>query len=514
MTSSEAPISVPGVLPRPCVSLPLSAGQAQTIVARPVPAPGALWDRKRHLILHGPVLSTLLRLGLPTIGVLLAQTLVGVAETYWTGFLGTQALAGVALVFPGLSLMMAISNGGIGGGVSSAVARAVGSGRQAEADALVTHALVLAVVFGLLCTAGALLGGPALYRARGGTGPALAAALLYSGCIFAGSVPIWALNLLASAMRGAGEVALPALTTLVGAAPRTPLARGFSFGLGQFPPMGGAGAGFAVCLYATVSLAVLLWHLLRGRGALVLRASPLRWATFQSILGVGLVSALGSLMGNTTILLVTAAFGLFGVEALAGYGIASRLDWLLVPPLFGLGSAVVPMVSASIGVAQFDRARRVAWVAALLATAVTEGVGVVAAVFPQTWVGLFTADPAVLDAGVRYLRVVAPSYGAVGLGLMLYFACQGRGRMFWPVMGSLVRLLVAAGGSWILARHGGSMTAVLVMVACGSVAFATLNAVGMARTANEKDAAPDPHPRNAPHDRGEISVTPRPRRSW
>ncbi len=84
-------------------------------MTRPVPAPGALWDRKRHLILHGPVLPTLLRLGLPTIGVLLAQTLVGVAETYWTGFLGTQALAGVALVFPGLSLMMAISNGGIGG---------------------------------------------------------------------------------------------------------------------------------------------------------------------------------------------------------------------------------------------------------------------------------------------------------------------------------------------------------------------------------------------------------------
>ncbi len=490
MISSEAPISVPWVLPRPCGSLPLSASQAQTIVTRPVPEPGALWDRKRHLILHGPVLPTLLRLGLPTIGVLLAQTLVGVAETYWTGFLGTQALAGVALVFPGLSLMTAISNGGIGGGVSSAVARAVGSGRQAEADALVTHALVLAVIFGLLCTAGALLGGPALYHAMGGTGPALAAALLYSGCIFAGSIPIWALNLLTAAMRGAGEVALPALTTLVGAAVLIPLSPAFIFGLGPFPRMGVAGAGFAVCLYVTVSLAVLLRHLLSGREALVLRAAPLRWATFQSILGVGSVSALGSLMGNMTILLVTATFGLFGVEALAGYGIASRLDWLLIPPLFGLGSAVVPMVGASIGVAQFDRARRVAWVAALLATAVTEGVGVLAALFPQTWVGLFTADPAVLDAGVQYLRVVAPSYGAVGLGLMLYFACQGRSRMFWPVMGSLVRLLVAAGGSWILARHGGSMTAVLVMVACGSVAFGTLNAVGMGRTAAEKDPWP------------------------
>lgn len=459
-------------------------------MTRSVPTPDVLQDKGRRLILYGPVLPTLLRLGLPTIGVLLAQTLVGVAETYWTGFLGTQTLAGVALVFPGLSLMTAISNGGIGGGVSSAVARAVGSGRQAEADALVTHALVLAVIFGLLCTAAALLGGPALYRALGGEGAALGAALLYSGFIFAGSVPIWALNLLTAAMRGAGEVALPALTTLVGAAVLIPLSPAFIFGLGPLPRMGVAGAGFAVCLYVTVSLGVLLRHLLGGRGALVLRAAPLRWATFRSILGVGSVSALGSLMGNMTVLLVTGVFGLFGIEALAGYGIASRLDWLLIPPLFGLGSAVVPMVGASIGAAQFDRARRVAWVAALLATVVTEGVGLLAAFFPQIWVGLFTADPAVLDAGVQYLRVVAPSYGAVGLGLMLYFACQGRGRMFWPIMGSLVRLLVAAGGSWILAQHGGSMTAVLVMVTCGSVAFGTLNAIGMARAAGTDSGSP------------------------
>src|SRR5882724_6679069 len=90
-------------------------------------------------VLVGPITPTMLRLALPTIVVLVVQTLVGVAETYFVGFLGTDALAGVALVFPILMLMQMMSNGGIGGGVASAVARATGAGRHADAEGLVWH---------------------------------------------------------------------------------------------------------------------------------------------------------------------------------------------------------------------------------------------------------------------------------------------------------------------------------------------------------------------------------------
>ena len=99
--------------------------------------------RKAHVrqaLLTEPILRTLLKLGWPTIVVLVVQTLVGVAETYWVSFLGTAALAGVTLVFPISMLMTMMSNGGIGGGVASAVARAVGAGRRHDADALLMHA--------------------------------------------------------------------------------------------------------------------------------------------------------------------------------------------------------------------------------------------------------------------------------------------------------------------------------------------------------------------------------------
>ncbi len=139
-------------------------------------------------VLSGPIMPTMLRLALPTFVVLVIQTLVGVAETYFVSFLGTDALAGVALAFPVVMLMQMMSNGGIGGGVSSAVARALGANRRADADALVWHAIILACVFGILFMAAAILGGPILFRAMGGAGSTLTATLIYSGVVFSGAI--------------------------------------------------------------------------------------------------------------------------------------------------------------------------------------------------------------------------------------------------------------------------------------------------------------------------------------
>src|ERR1700760_4565051 len=120
-------------------------------------------ERARAAMLHGPIVPTLVKMALPTIGVMVAQTAVGIAETYYVGFLGTDALAGVALVFPIFMLMTTMSNGGLGSGVASAIARAIGGGRQKDADALVFHAVVLAVIWGAVFTGGIIWGGPALY---------------------------------------------------------------------------------------------------------------------------------------------------------------------------------------------------------------------------------------------------------------------------------------------------------------------------------------------------------------
>src|SRR6185437_1081455 len=257
-------------------------------------------------VLAGPITPTMLRLALPTIVVLVVQTLVGVAETYFVSFLGTDALAGVALVFPVLMLMQMMSNGGIGGGVSSAVARALGADRRADADALIWHAIVLACAFGLVFTAAAMLGGPILYRAMGGTGPTLTAALTYSGVVFAGAIPIWIAALLSSALRGAGNVNVPALVILSGAVILVPLSPALIFGWGPFPRLGVAGGGAAVVIYYLLAALALMLYLRSPRSLLKLRIAPLRGRLFKDILGVGLLSAIGTVQVNLTVTFVTA----------------------------------------------------------------------------------------------------------------------------------------------------------------------------------------------------------------
>lgn len=426
----------------------------------------------RETLLRAPVLPTMMKLALPTIAVLLAQTSVGITEAYYVSFLGTDAIAGVTLVLPVFMLMTMTSNGGIGGGVASAVARAIGGERRHDADALVAHALALAVVFGLVFTTATLLFGPILYRALGGEGAALQAALAYSAFVFIGAVPIWIVNLLSAALRGAGNVKIPAIITLAGAGVTIGLSPALIFGFGPLPRLGMAGAGTAVSLYFTAASVVLLRVMISGRTGLTLKRVRFEPRLFRDILGVGLISALGGLQSNLSVVLVTGAVGLFGTDVLAGYGAASRLDYLLIPLMFGLGTAVVTMVGVNIGAGDVARARRIAWTGGLVAAVATEAIGVFVALFPHAWLGLFTRDPQVLASGATYLRLVGPFYGAVGVGFLLYFASQGAGRVVLPFLAGTVRLVVAAGIGWLaVAALGAGPFALFAIVAASSALY-------------------------------------------
>jgi putative MATE family efflux protein len=430
----------------------------------------------RQALLTGPILGTLIKLGWPTIVVLVVQTLVGVAETYWVSFLGTAALAGVTLVFPISMLMTMMSNGGVGGGVASAVARAVGAGRRQDADALLMHALILAIGFGLLFTTGVLLAGPALYHALGGEGAALEAAVAYSTFVFIGSVPAWIMNLFAAALRGAGNVRVPAILSMVGAAIMIPLSPAFIFGLGPIPRFGIAGAGIAVSIYYTLADIAFIVYLVSGRSGLALKRARIEPRLFRDILRVGLISAIGTIQPNLTVVVVTGVVGMFGADALAGYGIASRLDYVLIPIMFGFGTGVVTMVGTNMGANQLARAKRVAWTGAFLGFAVAEITGIVVAIAPTLWLQLFSHDQGVIATGSLYLRIVAPVYGAVGAGMLLYFAAQGGGRVLWPFLGGTARLVVAAGiGWWAVARWGSGLPTLFAIVALAVVISAAIS---------------------------------------
>ena len=437
----------------------MTATVAMPTLPLPLLEPSAPMSLRTRRLLHGPILATLLLLAWPNVLVMMAQASTGLIETWWVSRLGTDALTGMALVFPGFMMMSMLSAGAIGGGISSAVARALGGGRREDADALVLHAILVNLVLGVATSALFLVFGRQIYRAMGGEGGSLEAALAYSNVVFAGNLLVWLLNALASVIRGTGNMLVPSAAVCTGVVLLVPLSPLLIFGFGPVPALGIAGGGAAVVLTTALTSAVLAWYLLSGRCVVRLRVAPLRWPLFADILRVGAVGAVSTLQTTLTVVLTTALVGAAaGPDAVAGYGTGARLEYLLIPLVFGLGAPMVALVGTNIGAGQQRRALRIALTGGALAFAVTETVGVAAALWPEAWLNLFGSNPRMLATGVAYLHVVGPAYGFFGLGLSLYFASQGAGRLGWPLLAGLVRLVIAAGGGWAVLQATGSLT--------------------------------------------------------
>jgi Na+-driven multidrug efflux pump len=229
-------------------------------------------------------------------------------------------------------------------------------------------------------------------------------------------------------------------------------------------------------LYYAGGCLVLMGYLLSKGSLLRPRWADAVWSRvlFKRILGVGLAAMVSAACTNLAIAIATSLMGRLGPEVVAGYGTAARLEYIMVTLVFGLGSPLVAMVGTSIGAGQQDRALRATWIGAAIAVTLTEAIGLWAAFFPHAWITLFNQDPAVIEAGKVYLRCVGPFYGFFGLGLVLYFASQGAGRMFWPVLGNGVRLAVAAIGGWLAWNWGAGMVGVFVTQALGLVVYGCL----------------------------------------
>ena len=446
--------------------------------SQPLPQP-AMNARTRGL-LEAPLLPLLLRLAAPNVLVMLAQASTGLIETYFVGKLGTDALAGMAVVFPGYMLMTMMSGGAMGGGISSSIARALGAHRRADADALVMHALIINLAFGLVFTLGLLLGGPALYRMLGVQGPSLTAALAYSDVVFGGAALLWVFNALASAIRGTGNMALPAQVICGGVLVLVPVSPCLIFGLGPFPALGVAGGGTALILYYLVGSVIFAWYLASGRGAVRFAWVRPQWAHFRDILRVGAVAILVTLQTYLTISFATAQVGRISPQAVAGFGTGNRLEYLLIPLVFGLGGPLVAIVGTCVGAGNRARAMQAAWIGAAVSAVMAEAIGLAASLWPDAWLGLFGHDPAMLAAGARYLQIVGPFYGLFGLGMALYFAAQGAGRLLWPLVAGVLRLAVAVGGGLAAERLGFGLPGLFLALGAALSVFGIVNAAAVA----------------------------------
>jgi putative MATE family efflux protein len=430
-----------------------------------------------HPLLSAPIGRSLFRLAGPTTTLMLVQILVAIAEVYFVGRLGTDALAGNALVIPFSSLMLNIANGAMGGGVAASLARAIGAGRLDDARAIIMHALVLAFGLGLLFTLCDWLFARTIFGLLGGSDAALAEALSFSHIFFAGAIAMWANSFLAALLRGSGDAATPSLYGFVGSIGYVALAGVLMLGVAGWPGLGLAGLAVAavVATLANVgALALVVWYGRLGFAPSLCNVR-LRWTIFRDILAIGALGSLTTVTSSLAAVLVTGLVGRFGVAALAGYGIGARLEFMVAPVAFGIGSGLTTIVGVAVGAGAWPRAVRATWIGGLTAFLAVGLIGWTVALWPEAWSRLFTADRAVMTATTAYLRHVAPFYCLFGFGLAVYFASQGAGRMAVPVVASIARMIVASAGGWILIEHTTlGLDGVFIAIAAGLIIYGGL----------------------------------------
>jgi putative MATE family efflux protein len=376
------------------------------------------------------------------------------------------------------------ANGGMGGGVSSAIARALGAGRRDRADALVHHTFVLALALGAIFAASMLLGAPFLFRWMGGKGEMMSAALAYSNVAFAGAVSICMLNLLGNAARGTGNMTLPAAVIVGSVLGHILISPLLIFGWGPVPALGPAGAGLGLVTSFGVGSLVLIAYLRSRRSlvSLMFRGVRLQWGLFAEILKVGVPGLINTAITNVSVVILTGIAGRLGRETAVGYAMGARLEYILIPLAFGFGAAIVAMVGTNWGAKQYRRARTIAWVGGATVAGSCAAIGLIVALLPGSWMGLFSDDEEIIRFGTEYLRIVGPIYGFYGLGMALFFATQGFGSVVLTVTANALRLLVSAGGAvgaicWLDLGASGFFIA----VAFGFVMYAALTASAVIR---------------------------------
>ena len=425
-------------------------------------------------LLAAPIVPALARLSAPGVLLVAFQSIVSIGDTYFVGRLGTAPLAGLALVFPLIMLLQMTSAGAMGGGVSSAIARALGSGNLPSARRLVVHALVIAALMGAAFSVLVLALGPAIYALLGGRDETLANATRYSTVVFAGAITVWMANTLSSVLRGTGNMLVPAVTLIAAAVVQVPLS-GFLVGR-----IGIAGAGFAYIASFGIAAAAMAVVVFRRSSALRPSRGDLRLdrRLFREILRVGGISVLSSFQTVLTAVILTGYVGRYGPGALAGYGVGLRLELLQIPLVFAVGQAMVVLVGVNIGAKRPGRAKRIAWIGTAFAASISLAIGLVAGLAPLAWVGLFSSDPAVLESGSLYLRTVAPFYPMLAANIALYFASQGAGKVLWPVLAGTARLVIVIAGGAAAAALGG----IFIVIAAAMAVSGLLTIWFVART--------------------------------
>ena len=434
-------------------------------------------DNRTQEFLTQPVMPLLIRMSAPNTVAFFIQSIVVLTEVWFISKLGTNSLAAVALAFPLLMITQTMSGGALGGAITSAIARSMGANDIDKAERLIWHSVVISLGGAFTFLLLFLLFGEQLLFLLGGRGDILKESYTYCSYLFLGGLILWLSGSMSAILRGMGNMRFPATLMVCTSFLQVFLSGGFILGWYGFPQIGVPGAAIATLISASVMVIIIFLKLMSKSIPVKLRLKQLILSRdlFNNIFEVAIPASVSPLLTVGTILVLTGLVGTFGTEALAGYGIGSRVEFLMIPLIFGIGTAMTSIVGANIGAKNIIRAETVGIYGGTSAGVVSIFIGLLLALFPDAWIQFFTDDVKAFEVTKLYIQIVGPFYIFQGIGLSLYFASQGANAMKWPTIATIVRFLIASIGGGISVHWLGSgVGSVFIASAIAMMVFGTM----------------------------------------
>ena len=434
-------------------------------------------DNRTQEFLTQPVMPLLIRMSAPNTVAFFIQSIVVLTEVWFISKLGTNSLAAVALAFPLLMITQTMSGGALGGAITSSIARSMGANDIDKAERLIWHSVVISLGGAFTFLLFFLLFGEQLLFLLGGRGDILKESYTYCSYLFLGGLILWLSGSMSAVLRGMGNMRFPATLMICTSFLQVFLSGGFILGWYGFPQIGVPGAAIATLISASVMVVIIFLKLLSKSIPVKLRMKQLILSKdlFNNIFEVAIPASVSPLLTVGTILVLTGLVGTFGTEALAGYGIGSRVEFLMIPLIFGIGTAMTSIVGANIGAKNIIRAETVGIYGGTSAGVVSIFIGLTLALFPDAWIQFFTDDVKAFEVTKLYIQIVGPFYIFQGIGLSLYFASQGANAMKWPTIATIARFLIASIGGGISVHWlGFGIGSIFISSAIAMMIFGTM----------------------------------------
>ncbi len=430
--------------------------------------------KSRPKLTEGPILGHLLRLGIPmSIGIFAVMS-AAVVDTLYISKLGTTPLAAVAFCVPLIFVLQSLSIG-LGAGASSIVARAAGEGDHDRLSRQVTDSILLAFLIVSSFAAIGYFSFEYIVRFAGASDTLMPDIRAYLRISFIGSAFLVAPMVAGNILRALGDARVPGITMVAGAVINLVLDPFLIFGLGPFPRMEVAGAALASVLSNVLAVIVMGWYMVHREKLIVLQWPPFdellhSWA---QVLKVGLPATATNIANPITIFVVTAAFASFGDAAVAGFGVAGRIEFLFAIPLLALSASIGPITGQNGGAGLTERVREAFTASYLLSTIWATGTGIVLFLLSGFVAHLFSDDPAVQKITRLYLSIVPLT--AVGYGIVISTAA-GFNALGRPLPGMMLTFgrsfILVSGGVWLGAHFYGMLGAVIALALSNLIAGA------------------------------------------